>query len=111
MNKEEKKELLRIIDGGEYSEVFWRTRWSEARQPSEEELLRKELSEIPQETIQDKRSARKIVKKLKKLAGRKRAFSTAGYSQNWNEEQKRLDNLQNAAIYISRANSGFHFYA
>ena len=101
---EERAELARIIEGGDYSEAFWRSRWSAARQPSQEDELRAALRASPTDTVQDRRAARK-------LAGQKRIMSQAGYANNWTAEQKRLDNLQHAAIYISRANTDFHFFA
>lgn len=109
--KEEKTELRRIINGGAYDEQFWRSRWHAARLPSEEDELRKAIRECPVETVQHRRQARKLASKLNKLAGKKRALMTCGYAQNWNEEQKRLDNLQHAAIFIHRANTDFHFFA
>ena len=108
---EERAELDRIIAGGAYNDSFWRSRWYEARQPSEEDLIRQALRECATETVQGRRTARNLQRKLDKLAGRKRALSASGYAQGWSEEQKRLDNLQHAAIYLSRAATGFHFYA
>ena len=108
---EERAELARIIEGGDYSEAFWRSRWSAARQPSQEDELRAALRASPTDTVQDRRAARKLVEKLNKLAGQKRIMSQAGYANNWTAEQKRLDNLQHAAIYISRANTDFRFFA
>lgn len=111
IRKEEQAEIQRILSGGDYDESFWHKRWSAARTPSEEELLREELRNQAKETVADRRAARKLARKLQKLAGKRRAFSRAGYAWGWGEEQKRLDNLQHAAIYLSRANTGFHFYA
>jgi hypothetical protein len=108
---EEKAELLRLIEGGAYDESFWLSRWRASREISPEEKIRETLKKIDTSTIQGKRQARKLTRKLRKLAGIANAFRQAGYAQNWTKEQKRLDNLQHAAIYISRANSGFHFYA
>ena len=108
---DEKQELLRILNGGDFDRSFWYKKWSEAREPNPEEELRKQLAECKLETVEHRREARKIQKKLRKLAGKKRAFSQLGYAQNWSEEQKRLDNLEHAAVYLSRANTGFHFYA
>lgn len=114
MNPDEKTELLRILEGGAYSENFWSSRWSAAktaRGPSEEDQLRKALREHPMETVQHRREARKLATKLSKLAGKKRAFTQLGYAQTWDAEQKRIDNLQHAAVYMHRANTDFHFYA
>ena len=111
MTKEEKDELRRIIKGGAYDEKFWTSRWRAGAMPSEEDTLRKELRELSLDTVQDRRTARKLNEKLRKLAGRKRAFTQRGYAASWTEEQRRLDNLQHAAIYIDRANKDFHFYA
>jgi hypothetical protein len=108
---DERAELERIIAGGRFDRSFWHSRWRIAREPSMEEELRTQLRSMPTETVNDKRAARKIVSKLAKLAGKKRAFTTSGYAQEWSAEQKRLDNLEHAAIYIDRANTDFHFYA
>ncbi|QDP56963.1 MAG: hypothetical protein Unbinned2691contig1000_37 [Prokaryotic dsDNA virus sp.] len=111
LKPDEQTELLRIIAGGDYDEAFWRRRWSEARPPDIEREIMEALRQQPVDTVQDRRQARKLAKKLKKLAGIKRVRTQVGYGASWSEEQKRLDNLQHAAVYISRANSGFHFYA
>lgn len=108
---DEQTELLRIMAGGEYDESFWLSRWSDARPPDIENEIREALRQQPVDTIQDRRQARKLAKKLRKLAGVKRVRTTVGYGASWSDEQKRLDNLQHAAVYLSRANSGFHFYA
>lgn len=109
--QDERSELYRIIKGGAYDESFWRRKWEAGRGPDLEAELQAELRGIPQDSVESRREARKIVKKLKKLAGKKRAFTQAGYAQNWSAEQKRIDNLQHAAVYLHRANVDFHFYA
>ena len=111
INQEEKDEIIRILEGGSYNHRFFSSRFQAAKTPSEEEFLRKQLRELDKETVESRREARKLVRKLQKLAGKKRAFTQGGYAQNWSEEQKRLDNLEHAAIYLSRANTNFHFFA
>ena len=119
----EKAEIERILAGGAYDEVFWHTRLTVAKskrlagQPTLEmqrSSLRIELGAIiNKNTVQFGRQVRKIQRKMRKLSGqiRKRDSHMMGYAENWADEEKRLDNLQHAANYIHRANTGFHFYA
>ena len=108
---DEKAELQRIIEGGDFNAQFWNSRWQEARVPSAEDEIRAQLQAMPTETVLERRAARKLQTKLNKLAGQARALVQMGYERKWSDEQKRLSNLEQAAIYISRANQSFYFYA
>jgi hypothetical protein len=111
---DERAELDRILDGGAFDSAFWNSRWHAAKAalpPSAEQQLREALWAIDQSTVQGRRQHRKVQEKLRKLAGMARARTQAGFAAGWGDEQKRLSNLEHAAIYISRANTGFHFYA
>ena len=111
---DERAELERILDGGAYDHHFWNSRWHAAKAtlpPSVEEQIRAALYATDTNTITGRRQARKLNDKLNKLAGAARARTYGGYEAGWGDDQKRLSNLEHAAIYISRANANIHFCA
>jgi hypothetical protein len=111
---DERAELDRILDGGAFDAAFWNSRWHAAKAalpPSVEEEIRVALYAADNSTVQGRRQRRKLEAKLVKLAGAARARTYGGYTQGWGDEQKRLSNLEHAAIYISRANLNIHFCA
>lgn len=111
---DERAELDRIMAGGAFDSVFWTSRWHKAKDampPSVEDQIREALYAADRHTVQGRRQVRKLDAKLHKLAGAARARTYCGYEANWGEEQKRLSNLESAAIYLSRAVAGIHFCA